>query len=123
MAEINTVTADFGAATGAGPFPRIYIPALGGNIKILKACLVGGGAGTSIGANLIVLSEQGTPAASGTVGAFSGTVVYAAGVRFNCTVSTANVDPGTAGVWLGLEQTSGTAPVNTVLAIAYAVGK
>ena len=121
--EVKTLAVDYGAFIGAGPRPLAFISNEGGDISILDAKVTGMAAGTSVGLALIVLSDVGTPAASGTVGSFAGTVVYAEGVTFACTISTAVVDVSTSGQWLGIEQTSGTAPANSILTINYVTGK
>lgn len=118
--DVKIASVDVGAATGGGPFPCFYLPSAGGGITLLDVQVVGDGAGTSIGLAAITLSDVGTPAANGTIGSFAGTVVYAAGVKADCTISTAYVG---GGKWIGLEQTSGTAATNTKLVLSYVMGK
>jgi hypothetical protein len=124
--DVKSVAINIGAATGAGPFPALYIPADGGAVTIINAKIGGNAAGTSITGQVITLGNVatgGTPAVSGTVGAFAGTIVYAAGVVHNATISTAAVSPGTTGIWLGFSQASGTAPAATILNLSYVQGK
>ena len=124
--DVKSISVNLGAATGAGPFPAVYVPSTGGAVTIVDAKITGSAAGTSIGAKLITLGNVatgGTPAASGTLGSFAGTVVYAAGAVFNATLTSGSVVPGTTGIWVGLEQTSGTAPTVTNLALSYIQGR
>lgn len=121
--NVNTVTADYAAMTGSTAKPLIWLPPDGGAVIITAAKVIGSAAGTSIGLKLIKMSSAGTPAASGTIGTAAGTVVYAAGVPASITVSTPVVDPSTTGCWLGVSQTGGTAPVNTILTLAYQMGR
>ena len=90
--EVKTLAVDYGAFIGTGPRPLAFISNEGGDITILDAKVVGMAAGTSIGLALIVLSDLGTPAATGTVGSFAGTVVYKETAAFDCTLSTPVVD-------------------------------
>ena len=121
--DIKTIAIDYGAFIGTGPRPLAFISNEGGDITVLDAKVTGMAAGTAIGLALIVLTDVGTPAASGTVGSFAGTVVYSEGVTFGCTIATAVVDVSTSGQWLGIEQTSGTAPANAILTVNYITGK
>ena len=119
--DVHLVSVDFGTVNGAGPFPGVYLPAEGGAVSIIDAYLTGSGAGTSIGAAMVSITDAGTPATTdGTIGSFAGTVVYAANARFACTVATPAV---AGGKWIGLEQTSGTTPVNARLVFSYVMGK
>jgi hypothetical protein len=119
--DVHLASATLSNVSGAGPFPLLYLPAEFGAISIKDAYVVGDGAGTSIGLALISISDAGTPSSSsGTVGAFAGTVVYAANARFACTVATPSVSGGN---WIGLQQTSGTVPAHTHLVFSYVVGK
>jgi hypothetical protein len=121
--DVKVTQVELGAITGAGPFPGLYVPPNFGAITLLAAKALGGGAGTSIGLKLITLSNAGTPVANGTLGSAAGTVVYAAGVPAGITLSSAVVDPGTTGIWIGVEQASGTAPVNTGISLSWLQGK
>jgi len=119
--DVHLVTCDFGSVNGAGPFPAVYLPAEGGAVSILDAYLIGSGAGTSIGAKLVSITDAGTPAtANGTIGSFAGTVVYAANARAACTVSAPAVSGGN---WIGVSQTSGTTPISARLVFSYVMGK
>jgi hypothetical protein len=118
--DVNIVSVDFGAYIGATHRPLIYIPASGGGVSVIGAKVVGSGAGTAIGLLLVKMTDAGTPAVSGTIGAFAGTVVYAEGVPASASISSAFVDGGS---WIGIDQTSGTAPANAVLTLSYVMGK
>ncbi len=118
--DVHVVTAHLGEYKGATELPLVYVPAKGGGITILDAQLVGTAAGTVIGGLLVKMTDAGTPAISGTIGAFAGTVVTAAGVPAELTIATAFVDDGN---WIGFDQTSGTVPAGTFINIAYVTGK
>lgn len=120
--DVHTVAVNYGAFTGATAIPLIYLSEDGGAITILDAKVIGQAAGTSVTLGLYTYSSQGTPAVNGTIGVFAGTVVYAAGVAFDCTISDATVDPGTTGIWIGLDQASGTASTNSILVLDYIMG-
>jgi hypothetical protein len=117
--DVRTVSVDMGAFTGATTHPLIYLADKYGAITVLDVQVTGIGAGTSIGLIFTSLSDVGTPAVSGTIASFAGTVVYAEGVVFEATVSDADVQPGQ---WLGVDQASGTCPATTLLTVTYAVG-
>src|SRR5574343_2046048 len=112
--EIKRITVEIGALTGANGHPLVFLPTSAGAITVLTAAVVGSAAGTAVGLKLVKMSSAGTPAVNGTVGAFAGTVVFAEGVPAACTISDAVVDPDTS-PWLGVVQTSGTAPANTIV--------
>lgn len=120
--EMNLLTVDIGAYTGATMHPLVKFPEGYGKITLKEVAIVGSGAGTSIGLILTTATDVGTPAVSGTLAAFAGTITYAEGVAFAATISTAAVNPGTAGIWLAVDQASGTAPANTLLTLAYVEG-
>lgn len=120
--ELHLTSVDLGAYIGATHRPFLYVSPNYGQIKILDAKVTGMAAGTSIGLGIYSATNVGTPVINGTVGVFAGTVVYAEGVVFACTISDSTVDPGTTGVWLAVDQTSGTAPANTILTISYLMG-
>lgn len=123
MSETPIVlTVDLGAYTGANIHPVVYFPPNFGQVTFLEAKVTGIAAGTSIGLILASATNVGTPAVSGTLAAFAGTVVYAEGVAFAATFSDYTLAPGTAGVWLAVDQTSGTCPATTVLSLSYLVG-
>lgn len=121
--DVKTVAIPVGAFTGATLQPKLFFDAEGGDITILDAQVTGAAAGTSVGLILVTATDVGTPAVSGTIATFAGTIVYAEGVVFEATVGTASVDVGTSGVWLAVDQASGTAPANTVLTVNYLRGK
>lgn len=118
--DVHIVSAPLGAFNGATELPLVYIPAKGGGITILDAQLVGTAAGTVIGGQLVTMTDAGTPAIAGTIGAFAGTVVAAAGVPAELTIATAFVDDGQ---WIGFDQTSGTVAAGAFINIAYVTGK
>ena len=118
--DVHVVTAHLGEYKGSTELPLVYVPAKGGGITILDAQLVGTAAGTVIGGLLVKMTDAGTPAISGTIGAFAGTVVTAAGVPAELTIANAFVDDGN---WIGFDQTSGTVPAGTFINIAYVTGK
>lgn len=118
--DVHIVSAPLGAFNGATELPLVYIPAKGGGVTILDAQLVGTAAGTVIGGKLVTMTDAGTPAISGTIGAFAGTVVAAAGVPAELTIATAFIDDGQ---WIGFDQTSGTVAAGAFINIAYVTGK
>ena len=121
--DVKTLCVDIGAFTGATIHPVAYISSKGGDITILDVQAVGIGAGTSIGLILTTATDVGTPAVSGTLAAWAGTVVWAEGVVFEATISDASVDTGTgSGVWLAVDQTSGTCSATTLVTINYVIG-
>ncbi|MBU0511040.1 MAG: hypothetical protein KJ638_04980 [Chloroflexi bacterium] len=121
--DVKTLSFDIGAFTGATIHPIAYISAKGGDITILDVQVTGIAAGTSIGLILCTATDVGTPAVSGTLAAWAGTVVYAEGVVFEATISDASLDTGTGnGVWLAVDQTSGTCPASTWVTINYVLG-
>ena len=121
--DIKTISVDLGAFTGATMHPICYIPSTMGDITLLAVHAVGIGAGTSIGLILTQSTDVGTPAVAGTLAAFAGTVVWAEGVVFEATISDASIDTGTGdGIWLSVDQASGTCPATLNLSISYAYG-
>ena len=87
---------------------------------MLGARLVGTAAGTVIGGILVTMTNAGTPAVNGTIGAFAGTVVAAAGVPANLTISNEFVDDGQ---WIGFDQASGTVAAGAFISLSYVTGK
>lgn len=122
MSNQIVTSVDLGAFTGATMHPGIYLPPGYGQITLNGAKIVGIGAGTSIGLIVTTATNVGTPVVSGTLAAFAGTIVYAEGVVFSATISDATIDPGTAGVWISVDQASGTCPATTILSLAYVMG-
>jgi microcystin-dependent protein len=118
--DINIVSVDLGAYSGANARPLVKLPDGFGGITVHEAQVIGNAAGTAVGLELVTLTDAGTPAVNGTVGSFAGTVVFAEGVPAACTISTAYVEKD---LWLGVIQTSGTTPANTVLSLSYSMGK
>lgn len=118
--DVKVATLSLGAYNGSTEMPLAKLPSAGGGITVLSAHLVGPSAGTVIGGLLVTMSDAGTPALNGTVGAFAGTVVTAAGVVAALTISNAFV---AGGYWLGFDQTSGTVPAGTFITVSYVMGK
>jgi hypothetical protein len=118
--DVKIISVDIGAYIGANHRPLIYVPSNGGGITLLSAKVIGMAAGTAIGLILTSMTDAGTPAIAGTHAAWAGTVVFAEMVPASATISTAYV---AGGQWLGVDQASGTAPANTVLSLAYVIGK
>jgi hypothetical protein len=117
--DVKILTLPLGAYNGATHLPLAYLPAAGGAITILSAELMGA-AGTAVGGLLVSLTDAGTPAIAGTIGALAGTVVQAAGVPAAFTLSSAVVDDGQ---YIGYDQTSGTVPAGSFISIAYVTGR
>lgn len=104
--------------TGATEIPLVQVPASGGGITVLSATLFN--AGTSVGGLLVTMSNAGTPALSGTIGSFAGTVLPTPTIPANLTISDSWV---AGGEWIGFDQTSGTVPVGSHIAVTYVMGK
>ena len=121
--DVKTVVLPIGAFTGATIQPKLFFDAEGGDITILDAQIVGAAAGTSVGLVLVTATDVGTPVVSGTIATFGGTITYGEGIVLEATVGTASVDVGTSGVWLAVDQASGTCPANTLLTVNYLRGK
>jgi hypothetical protein len=121
-ADINPVSAPMGAFTGSTAHPLIFIPPNKGAITLTDVKVVGDGAGTAVGLVLTKMTAAGTPAVSEVLASFEGTIVYAEGVVHTAAIANPKVDPGTTGAWLGVDQTSGTAPANTVLSVNFVQG-
>lgn len=117
--DVHMLNLPLGAFSGATEIPLVQLPSGGGGATILSASLLGG-AGTAIGGKLVTMSNQGTPAINGTIGAFAGTVVTAAGVPGALTISDGYVAEGE---WIGYDQTSGTVPAGSHIALSYVMGK
>lgn len=121
--NVKTISVDIGAFTGATMHPICFIPSYGGDITLLAVHAVGIGAGTSIGLILTQSTDVGTPAVAGTLAAFGGTIVYAEGVVFEATIADATIDTGTGdGIWLSVDQASGTCPATTNISLSYVYG-
>lgn len=117
---VIVTTLALGAFNGATHVPLMKIPDGFGGITVLEAALVGPSAGTVVAGLLVKLTDAGTPAISGTIGAFTTPGVTAAGVPIACTLSTPYVDEDT---WIGFDQTSGTVPAGTFITLSYIMGK
>lgn len=104
--------------TGATEIPLAHFPTGGGGCTVLGADLIN--AGTSVGGKLVTMSNAGTPAINGTIGAFAGTVTASASIPAALTISDAYVGPGE---WIGFDQTSGTVPAGSFLSLSYVMGK
>lgn len=121
--SVKSANLHVGAFNGATEVPLWRVPAFGGGVTILEAWMYSPGAGTAIGGQLVVMTSVatgGTPAISGTVGTFAGTIVTAAGVVHKLTVSTPFVDDTQ---FVGFDQTSGTVPAGTYIQLSYVEGK
>lgn len=120
MYEVHIATLSLGSYNGSTHLPLLYVPSDGGGITVLSAHLVGPSAGTAVAGLLVQLTDAGTPAVDGTIGAFTTPAVTAAGVPIDCTISTAWVD---GAKWIGFDQTSGTVPAGTFITLAYVMGR
>lgn len=121
--DTNVLAFGIGAYTGSTALPFARVDGSGGKLTALSASVHGNGAGTAVGLKLVTfgtVATGGTPAVNGTIGAFAGTIVFAAGVVHHLTISNAVVP---AGCWIGVEQTSGTAPTVTLASLNYVVGR
>lgn len=121
--DVNQLNLHVGNFIGAGPWPLVHVPKLGGGITVVDVQAVGSAAGTAIGLLLITMTDVatgGTPALAGTVATFGGTIIPAAGVVFTGTINNAYVTPP---CWLGVAQTSGTVPAGTEITVNYLMGK
>ena len=118
--DVKIMYLGLGAFTGATHVPLAKIPAGFGGITVLEAAMVGPSAGTVVGGLLVKLTDAGTPALSGTIGAFTTPGVTAAGVPIACTLSTPFVDADT---WIGFDATSGTVPAGSFISMSYVMGK
>ncbi len=104
--------------TGATEIPLVQLPSGAGGITVLGANLLG--AGTTVGGLLVTMSNAGTPAINGTIGAFAGTVTGSATVPAALTISDSYV---AGGEWIGFDQTSGTITAGTFVSLSYVMGK
>lgn len=99
-------------SSGAGSVPLMYVPAAGGGITLLRSDLTWGGnaSGTLSGVQLITFTHgSGALTIAGTLG----TIAAAAGTATSSTstnipLTSAQVSPGTAGIWVGIKYTLGT---------------
>ena len=118
--DVHVMTLPLGAFNGATELPLAKVPDGFGGITVLEAHLVGTAAGTVVGGLLVTMTDAGTPVINGTIGAFAGTVVAAAGVPFAATLSA----PFVAGdYWIGFDQTSGTVAAGAFISLSYVMGK
>lgn len=104
--------------TGATQIPLMHLPAEGGGITVLGADFMA--VGTAVGAILVEMTNAGTPAISGTIGSFAGTVTGSATIPAAMTVSDGYVDEGK---WIGFDQTSGTVTAGAFVTLSYIMGK
>ena len=104
--------------TGATQVPLVHVPTGGGGLTVLGGDLIN--AGTTVGGLVLTMSNVGTPAISGTVGSFAGTLTESATIPAALTISDGYV---AAGEWIGFDQTSGTVPAGSFLSLSYVVGK
>lgn len=104
--------------TGATEIPLVHLPDKAGGITVLDAKMIN--AGTCVGGKLVTMTNVGTPAISGTIGAFAGTITESATIPAALTISDGFVD---AGEWIGFDQTSGTVPAGSFVSLSYVMGK
>ena len=104
--------------TGATEVPLIHIPNGGGGITVLEADFIV--SGTAVAGLLVTMTDAGTPALSGTIGSFAGTVSPSATIPEPLTISDGYV---AAGEWIGFDQTSGTVAAGAFITLSYIVGK
>ena len=104
--------------TAGTEVPLCHFPTGGGGMTVISADMIN--AGTSVGGKLVTMTNVGTPALSGTIGAFAGTITASATIPASCTISDGFVD---AGEWIGFDQTSGTVPAGSFVSLAYIMGK
>lgn len=114
--DVHVVTAPV-VLTGATEIPLVHFETGGGGCTVLSADFIN--AGTSVAGLLVTMTDAGTPAISGTIGAF-GTTTASAVIPAALTISDAYV---AAGEWIGFDQTSGTVPAGSFVSIAYVMGK
>jgi hypothetical protein len=119
MFNVHILVLPLASFNGATEIPLARVPAGFGGITVLEANMLGG-AGTAIGGKLVTMSDAGTPAINGTIGAFAGTVVGDSVSRAACTLSDKYVAEGE---WIGYDQTSGTVAADAKIAISYLMGK
>jgi hypothetical protein len=115
--DIHVVTAPV-VLTAGTEIPLIHFETGGGGCTVLSADFIN--AGTAIGGMLVTMTDAGTPAISGTIGAFAGTITDSAVIPAPLTISDAYV---AAGEWIGYDQTSGTVPAGSFVSISYIMGK
>ena len=115
--DVHIVTAPV-VLTGATEVPLVHFEAGGGGMTVLSADFIN--AGTAVGGKLVTMTDAGTPAINGTIGAFAGTITVSATIPAALTVSDGFVD---AGEWIGYDQTSGTVPAGSFVSIAYVMGR
>jgi hypothetical protein len=104
--------------TAGVEIPIMHVPASGGGISVLEAKFIN--AGTAVGGLLVTMTNVGTPAINGTIGAFAATVTASSTVPAALTLSDGFVE---AGEWIGYDQTSGTVPAGSFISLAYVMGK
>lgn len=121
--NVQSVNLHVGAFNGATEVPLGFIPSAGGGVTVIEAWLFAPSAGTAITGQVVTMgsvSTGGTPAINGTVGAFAGTIVTAAGVTHKLTISDAWVQ---GGEFLAYDQASGTVPAGTYIQVHYVHGR
>jgi hypothetical protein len=118
--DVKILTLPLGAFNGATELPLAKMASGYGGVTVLEAQLLGPSAGTVIGGILVTMTNAGTPAVNGTIGAFAGTVVTAAGIPGELTISDAYVADDE---WIGFDQASGTVPAGTFISLSYIMGK
>ena len=104
--------------TGGTEVPLVHLPTSGGGITVLDAYMIN--AGTTVGGLLVTMTNVGTPALSGTIGALAATVTESATIPAAITISDGWV---AAGEWIGFDQTSGTVPAGSFFTLSYIMGR
>ena len=104
--------------TGATQIPLAHFPSGGGGMTVIAADLIN--AGTCVAGLLVTMTNVGTPAISGTIGSFSGTITESATIPKAFTISDGYVAEGE---WIGFDQTGGTVPAGSFVTLAYLMGK
>jgi hypothetical protein len=117
MADVQIVTLPV-VLTAATEVPLLHVPTGYGGITVLEADFIN--AGTAVGGLLVTMTDAGTPAISGTIGSFAGTITASATIPAALTVSDGYV---AAGEWIGYDQTSGTVPAGSFISLTYVMGK
>lgn len=117
MADVQIVTLPV-VLTGATQIPLLHVPTGYGGITVLEADMIN--SGTAVTGILLTMTDAGTPAINGTIGAFAGTITDSATIPAALTISDGYV---AAGEWIGYDQASGTVPAGAFISLAYVMGK
>jgi hypothetical protein len=122
--DVKNFSTNISTVGASSTVPVCYFTNTGGDVTVLSAKIAGYTAGTPVGLKIVTMTDVGTPVISGTIGSFggtfaAGTITMAAGVVFDCTISTPRF---TTGQWLAVQNTSGTTPAICHLTINYVTG-